>query len=276
MEKLALFGATGFVGGNFARIYPDKSVIVPREADKIEGVNDALYLISTTHNYHVFDNLHQDIDTNLKKLMNVLPNIKGTFNFVSSWFVYGEGYSQNNPATEASQCDPRGFYSITKKTAEDLLVSYCKTFERNYRILRLCNVIGGDAGSGKKKNALEFMIRNLVIGEPINVYIGDNYRNFLHVEDVCNALNIITESGKMNEIYNVGSDNSHKIEDIVDYVVKRTNSKSKISHIDAPKFHKIVQAENFFMDCSKLKQLGFIPKYSLFEAIDTIIEKARN
>ena len=249
MDKLSIFGGTGFVGGSFVKTYPDQTVLVPREDNTVEGMKDALYLISTTHNYHVFDDLHKDIDTNLNKLMKVLPNVNGTFNFVSSWFVYGNGYGKYNPAKETDHCAPKGFYSITKKTAEDLVESYCKTFKKNYRILRLCNVIGGDPKAGKKKNALEYLVGSIARGEPVNLYNGDNYRNFLHVEDVCAAIKLVTEKGKMNEIYNIGGEESSRINDIVDYVIWKTKSNSQITYIDAPEFHQIVQAPNFFKDC---------------------------
>lgn len=273
MEKLSIFGGTGFVGSNFVGKYPEKSIIVPRDANRIEDMKDVLYLISTTHNYHVFNDVHKDIDTNLNKLMHVLPNVNGTFNFISSWFVYGAGYGKYNPANESDHCAPKGFYSITKKAAEDLVESYCRTFKKNYRIMRLCNVIGGDPKAGSKKNALEYLIGSISRGEPINLYNGDNYRNFLHVDDVCNAINIVSEKGKLNEIYNIGGEESTRINDIVDYVMKKTNSNSKITYIDAPEFHQIVQSPNFFMDCEKLRYLGFRQKYSTYQAVDKILEK---
>jgi nucleoside-diphosphate-sugar epimerase len=152
MEKLSIFGGTGFVGSKFVERRGGN--IIPREANT-PLTNDVVYFISTTHNYNVFTDVHLDINTNLNKLMDVLPNVKGTFNFISSWFVYGNGYdAQTKAATETSPCNPKGFYSITKKAAEDLIVSYCEVNNINYRIIRLCNVIGGDQSAGAKKLSL--------------------------------------------------------------------------------------------------------------------------
>jgi nucleoside-diphosphate-sugar epimerase len=273
MGKLSIFGGTGFVGSNFVKLHPDKCNVIQRD-NNVPIDHDVLYLISTTHNYHVFSDVHLDVNTNLTKLLNVLPNTKGTFNFVSSWFSYGDGYGTNStPAFEHSDCRPKGFYSITKKAAEDLMVSYCKTFNKEYRILRLCNVIGGDVAAGKKKNALEFLIHKIVKSEPIDIYRGDNYRNFLHVEDVCEAINLITSKGNINEIYNIGTQNSHKLIDVVNHVMKLTKSNSKINYVDVPTFHSIVQAPNFFMNCQKLYDLGFQPKYDVYKAVEHIVAK---
>ena len=42
---------------------------------------------------------------------------------------------------ENALCDPKGFYSITKRTAEQLLISYCETFNIKYRIVRILCVV---------------------------------------------------------------------------------------------------------------------------------------
>ena len=115
-------------------------------------------------------------------MIKVLENIKNknntTFNFISSWFVYG---NTDLPAHEESYCDPRGFYSITKRAAEQLLISYCETYEIKYRILRLANVIGtGDKKVSKKKNALTYLINELKQDNAINLYSdGDLYRDYI-------------------------------------------------------------------------------------------------
>lgn len=270
MEKLSVFGGTGFIGGRYCYRNQD-TIVIDRESNTPLS-KDALYLISTTHNYNVNTDVHLDINTNLNKLMDVLPNVDGTFNFISSWFVYGKGYgNQHLPAHEYAYCNPTGFYSITKKAAEDLIVSYCETFGKSYRIMRLCNVIGGDPKAGKQKNALEYILQKIVNNETVEIYTGDNYRNFLHVDDVCDAIKLVTEEGKYNDIYNIGSHNSERLIDIVQYAKEKVNSESRIKLVAPPRFHTIVQSTDFFMDCKKLRGLGFVQKYSMYDTIDQIL-----
>lgn len=272
MEKLSIFGGTGFIGKRYLERYPD-NVLIKRNSNFPE-TKDSLYLISTTNNYNVFSDLHLDIDTNLMKFMSVLKNSKGTMNFISSWFVYGEGHgNQFNAAHEDSAKNPTGFYSITKSCAEDLLISYSKTFNKNYRIIRLCNVIGGDPGFGKKKNALEFLVDKIVKNEDVEIYDGDNYRNYLHVDDVCDAIKLIVENGDLNEVYNVGSNVSHRLIDLMYYVKEVSESESKIKLVRTPKFHEIVQTKDFFMNTNKLKGLGFFEKYTIYEVLNRLIIK---
>jgi nucleoside-diphosphate-sugar epimerase len=153
---ISIFGGTGFIGSKFYNKYKDESIVIGREDTQPQS-NKVLYLISTVDNYNVLQDSFIDIETNLTHLMKVLDNCKGKdieFTFVSSWFVYGDTHL---PARETSPCRPKGFYSITKLAAEQLLESYCKTFNIKYNIVRLGNVIGkGDGKASKKKMHYNF------------------------------------------------------------------------------------------------------------------------
>jgi nucleoside-diphosphate-sugar epimerase len=271
---ISIYGGTGFIGSNYYEKYKNKSVIIERNSRTPKSEN-ILYFISTIHNYHVFDDPYKDIDTNLRILIETLEECKKlskssgnkiTFNFISSWFVYGE---TNLPAHEESICKPKGFYSITKKCAEDLIESYCKTFNMNYRIMRLCNVYGvGDSKSSKKKNALQYMIDNLKKNESINLYEGGNvFRDYMHVKDVCDAINLIVEKGKLNEIYNISSGKKYYLKDVISSCAKILKSSSEINSIPTPDFHKIVQVKNMYLDNKKLLSLGFKQKITIEEGI---------
>ena len=56
MSKLSVYGGTGFVGGNFSRMYPDDTIVIPREQREPES-DEILYFISTVDNYNVHTNI---------------------------------------------------------------------------------------------------------------------------------------------------------------------------------------------------------------------------
>ena len=261
-----LFGK-GFVGSRYNELYP---CIVNDRNDLTVKTNEILYMISTTDNYNIHTNPYLDIETNLTTLIRVLENCKGVkdvvFNFISSWFVYGSSLEM---CGEESPCDPKGFYSITKRTAEQMLIEYCETFDIKYRILRLANVVGpGDKGAGKKKNVLSYLIREIVKGNDIHLHADGNfYRNYIHVDDVCHAINIILQKGEYNTIYNVGNGYSKTLKEMIRYVLYKTNSTSKVYSVDA-------KVESFFIDTTKIQSLGYNPKFDMTQILDDLIQEA--
>ena len=271
--KYSIYGATGFIGSRFCNLFSNASFSQKRE-DRNPLLNDIIYFISTVDNYNVFNNITLDVDTNLRVLCEVLEECKErniTFNFISSWFVYGE---TSLPVKEEYYCHPSGFYSITKKAAEDLLISFCKTFKINYRIIRLCNVLGkGDEKASSKKNALTYMIECLKKNEDVYLYDdGTPKRDVMHIDDVCKAIHLICDIGELNQIYNVGSGVPTQISEIITLAKEHLGSTSKIKSKEAPEFHQIVQTKDFWMDTTRLKNLGFKQSIPLKKIIEELCQ----
>lgn len=182
MNNLTVLGGHGFVGSRFWNRLPcscESQVKYTRNDREDHRIYtpDVLNFISTVHNYHIFTDPYLDIDTNLSLLIRSLEEWRerdktgvyktGVYNFISSWFVYG-GEGERHDVEESAICDPRGFYSITKRAAEQLLISYCDTYGLSYRILRLGNVIGpGDMKASKEKNAIQYLVNQLKNAAPI-------------------------------------------------------------------------------------------------------------
>lgn len=275
MEKLInVFGGGGFVGNRYCEM--TTNLIVNSRNDYQIKTDDVLYFISTIDNYNVHTDPFIDIDTNLTTLIKVLESCSKDkrenliFNFISSWFVYG---SVELPAHEDSLCNPKGFYSITKRAAEQLLISYCETFGIKYRIMRLSNILGPqDKKVSKKKNALQYMINQVKNNETITLYDGGEiYRDYLYVDDAVDAINLILKDGKLNNIYNIGSGVPSYLNVIIQRAIQKINSKSIIENIETANFHKIVQTKDMVLDICKLKSLGFKPKYDMECILDILL-----
>lgn len=275
VKNIQVFGGHGFVGSEFVR-QNSEVCLVNEKIDYNVKVKDTdiLYLISTITNYNMKVNPYIDIQTNLIDLMKVLEQCKDrgiVFNFISSWFVYGH---TEMPATEESLCHPSGFYSITKKAAEDLLVCYCKTFGIQYRILRFANVVGhGDPKASPRKNAIQHMFNEMKQNKDINLYEGGElYRDYIHVSDVCRAIKLVIDKGELNTIYNIGNGSPILLKDMIESAHTKMKSQSKINSIKQPEFHKTVQVLSMWMKNDKLKQLGYVPQYDMDRMIEDMIK----
>jgi nucleoside-diphosphate-sugar epimerase len=257
MNKISVFGGTGFIGGTFCRLYSEDVVLVPKDSKDFE-TNEVLYFISTTTNQSVFSNLHIDIDTNLSLFIDVLEKCKGrdvTFNFISSGFVYGNDIID---AKETDCCNPTGFYSITKRCAEQLLISFCETFRIKYRILRIGNVYGLDKTISPGKNVLGYMIGLLKENTNIKLYGGGEFlKDYMFVEDICRAIKLIVEGGSVNEVYNIASGTSMTFKDIIQSAKDIVGSQSNLITIPFPKDQEYIQIKNMTLNTDKLKNLEF-------------------
>ena len=275
-DKISIFGGTGFIGSKFCELYSDQIIKIDRNDYKPQ-TNNILYFISTVDNYNVHTNLQIDVETNLVVLMKVLENIPKNsdviFNFISSWFVYGKNYEM--PFREDhSKCNPSGFYSITKYCAEQLLISFCQTHNIKYRIFRLANVLGsGDKKISKKKNALQYLIKEIVKNNDVPLYYGGEVlRDYISVEDTCNAIKLCMDKSPTNQIINIGSGKPYKLLDMINKSIEYSNSKSKIIHIESTNFHDIVQVRHSYLDIAKLISYGFKQKYMIDSVIENLID----
>jgi len=277
MNKISVFGATGFIGGRFCEMYPEDVIPIPRVQANPNSDN-ILYLISTTHNYN---RLSEDVNTNLNVLSQTLQQLdkSRTFNFISSWFVYGSSYL---PAKEAGVCRPKGNYSFTKRLAELMIVTYCTREKIPYRIFRLANVFGKGDKFSKQKNALQYLIEEMKQNRDIELKCGGEfYRDYIHVDEVCRMLYSGTKSTPVNEIYNVGSGQRFLFKDLILLAHRLLDSKSVVQFVPPKKElfplpfvhdHYIeFPVRDFYMDVGKLNSYGIKMQGSVYEQLVRMI-----
>lgn len=278
---ISVFGGQGFIGSNYIDVYPDKTIVIDR-GNILSLSPKLLYMRSTIHNYHPKEgNPFIDIETNLSNFMEVVDANRRVYgsdlevNFVSSWFVLG---LSDIPAKEDSICRPTGFYSITKYAAELLLQSYAQTFGIKFRILRLGNVIGiGDKKISRKKNSLQYMIRELAQGRDVDyLYSGGSIRDYIDVRDCVKAIHLVLEKGELNSIYNIANGQGLNVNDLVYTAWQETGYKAKIGEIPVPEFHKQVQTPKMYLDVTKLKSLGYVQTYDIKQSVRELVHHYEN
>jgi len=272
---IQVFGGSGFVGSEFIE-QCDSEVIVNSRGDYDVDLRttDIVYFISTVTNHNIYTDPYIDINTNLITLIKVLEQCKEkelTFNYISSWFVYG---NTEMPAKEDSYCNPNGFYFINKRCTEQLLVSFCETFNIKYRILRLSNVAGaGDKKSSPQKNVLQFLINELKQGNDIKLYDSGNFcRDYIHVYDTAKAIHLVMDKGNTNEIYNISNGKPILFRDMMEYAKELIGGPGKLHSIDVPQTHKSVQVKSMWIDNSKIVGLGYVAEYDMKKIVEDMVK----
>jgi UDP-glucose 4-epimerase len=149
--------------------------------------------------------------------------------FASSAAVYG--YHSKVPVKETVPANPTTVYGYHKLIAEHLIKSYNQSYGLNYVTLRLFNVYGGDPEIGK--DVISIFIRRAIKGMPIVVRGPSKYRDFVHVNDVVNAIMKVALTEISNVTINIGTGKMTTLQEIAN-MVKRCFPKVEIKYEAAP------------------------------------------
>lgn len=195
-------------------------------------------------------------------------NIK-RFHQVSTDEVYGDLPIDRKDLLfdEKSKINPSSPYSASKASADLLVKSYYRTYNLPVTISRCSNNYGEYQ---HKEKLIPLMISRAINNEPLPVYgNGLNVRDWIHVKDHCEAIDIIIHKGKIGEVYNVGANNEKSNIEIVKMILQELSKpNSLIKYVKDRPGHDL----RYAIDSSKIqKELGWKPKYSFEEGIKNTI-----
>ena len=199
------------------------------------------------------------------KYWRLLPEIKReNFRFiqVSTDEVYGDllkGRSDENYSYK-----PSSPYSATKAGADHLIKSYIRTYNLSALISNCCNNYGPNQFPEK---LIPKLIFNILHNKPLPIYgHGKNSREWIYVQDHCEALLLILLKGKLGHNYNIGSGQNIKNVDIAKKllgIAKRNliknGNKVKISFVKDRPGHDFRYALNSKKIFKELKWKSKIP-----------------
>ena len=159
-------------------------------------------------------------------------------------------------------------YSSSKAGADLLVMAYHRTFGLPVTISRCSNNYGPYQFPEK---LIPLMIAKALNDEKLPVYgDGANVRDWLYVEDHCEAIDLICRKGKVGEVYNVGGHNERNNLTIVKLILKELGkSEDLITFVTDRKGHD----RRYAIDPTKIHdELGWLPKTSFEVGIKETIE----
>ncbi len=180
------------------------------------------------------------------------------FHQVSTDEVYGD-LPLDRPDlffTEETPLHTSSPYSSSKAGADLLVLSYFRTYGLPVTISRCSNNYGPYQFPEK---LIPLMIANALNDKLLPVYgKGENVRDWLYVEDHCKAIDLILQSGREGEVYNIGGHNEMRNIDIVRLICKELNKpEGLISYVADRKGHDM----RYAIDPSKIHgELGWLPE----------------
>ncbi len=186
--------------------------------------------------------------------------------FTSSSTVYGDATILPTPENYAPLI-PISLYGASKLAAEALICSFCHTFDMEGIIYRFANVVGPRSTHGVIYDFIKKLRKNPneleILGD------GKQKKSYLYIDDCISAMLFGIEKAKEKvEIFNIGSDDWIEVKEIADIISKEMNLKPKYKFtggIDGRGWKGDVKFMR--LDISKLKALGWKPKYNSKEAV---------
>lgn len=179
--------------------------VVMESIFKKEHPEIVVHFAASTHVDRSIQDASPFIETNIKGtqiLLDVSRKYKiKKFIHISSDEVYGE--IKKDSFSEDSPLRPNSPYAASKAAADLLIKSYIRTYNFPAIIVRPCNNYGSWQYPEK---LIPLAILKALRNEKIPVYgKGQNIREWLYVSDCIDAIFLILEKGKIDEIYNIGS-----------------------------------------------------------------------
>ncbi len=189
------------------------------------------------------------------------------FVHVSTDEVYGS-LKEDGYFTETSPIKPSSPYSASKASSDLIALAYKETFKMNVNVTNCSNNYGPYQHNEK---LIPHMIKLALDNQKLTVYgKGLNIRDWLYVEDHCEAIDLVFHKGVAGERYNIGGHNERRNIDIVKLILQRLNkSEDLIEFVEDRKGHDY----RYAIDPTKIKNdLGWYPKTKFEDGIVKTID----
>lgn len=257
-------------------------VKLPLVCDDIETVDYILHLASNTHPMLYSTDPIGTITTNIIGLQNLLDfavkHRATRFVFSSSNEVYGE----NRGDVELFEEDYCGYincntlragYPESKRCGEALCQAYIAQKGLDVVVARITRSYGPTMMMSDTKAISQFIKKGIAGEDIVLKSSGTQYYSYTYVSDAVSGLLTVLLDGEKGEAYNIAEEHSDIMLKDLAAIIAGINGKKVVFEVpDAVEATGYSTATKARLDGSKLKKLGWIPRYDIQSGIERTIK----
>ena len=188
---------------------------------------------------------------------------------VSTDEVYGSIASGS--WTEDSPLEPNSPYSAAKAGGDLLARAYARTHGLNVSITRCCNNYGPYQFPEK---VIPLFITNLMDGLKVPLYgDGQNVREWIHVDDHCQGIQLVLEKGEAGRAYHINGDTALSNTELTTLLLEHCGQGwDMVNYVEDRKGHD----RRYSLDDSLLRSMGYAPRVAFGEGLDATVRWYRD
>lgn len=232
---------------------------------------------------HVTRSIHdpaQFVETNVKGTLSLLEesldywrqhgkNDSFRFVHISTDEVFGSLKQNEPPFTEKSPYRPSTPYAASKAAADHLVRAFHITYGLPILIVHPTNNYG--PGQHEEK-LIPLCVRRILNGDPIEIHgDGRGTRDWLHVDDCCEAIRTVYRKGRVGESYCVGANNEVTVLATIETIMLFMCGGAMVHVPDRPGNDR-----RYAVNAGKLRSLGWEPKREFLPSLYETLEWHRN
>lgn len=222
----------------------------------------------------------RDMDANCRMPLALLEACRtlqprATVIFASTRQVYGRPIRL--PVDEQHPLAPIDINGVHKATAEAYHNLYAAAHGLDTRVLRMTNTYGpGMRVKDAQQNFLGLWIRQALQGLPIDLWRGDQRRDFCYVDDAVQALLMVAQAPASGQTFNVGGCPPVSMRALADQVISLSSSRSEVVVSSFPLERERIDIGHYYTDDSLFRNLmGWAPQVSLAEGLTATLDYYR-
>lgn len=223
-------------------------------------ITDIIHFAAQSHVDNSFEDALQYTHDNVLGTHTLLESVRKTnknirFYHFSTDEVYGESEQNDDPKQESSLLCPTNPYAATKAAAEMLVNAYKHSYGLQTIITRCNNVYGENQYPEKLIPKFISQLRNNI---PVTIHgCGNALRTFIHVDDVCSAVDVIMTNGIFGETYNIGSDDEYSVLEVAEILISLCKPDDCIQRWITFVTDRPFNDKRYFINSDKIKKLGW-------------------